>query len=113
MKKEKLISASDAVVDKAVKIRHTDFNRQKKLKSRDLNNIDKLYSRGVSINKLATIYGVAPQTIKYHVDPVYRLEANIIRQSYATGVAIRDLHDRAAYKRTLLLEGKIKEEDIC
>lgn len=109
MKKVDLLKLNDMELDKAVKIKDTDFNRNHKLTHEQIKAIRKAFNKGTSITKLAEQYGVAYPTIKRHVDESFRLKVNADRKLYASYITTtNDLHERAQYKRQLIQSGKIK-----
>jgi hypothetical protein len=95
---------TDHEVDKLIKIQGTDYDRRRKLKTKDITCIQRCYKRGVSLVDLARKYKVSPGTIKYHVDAKFKIAQNNTRASfgYAPFDETAQRNSRVAYKRSIL-----------
>lgn len=90
-------------IDKMVKIAGTDHDRRRKLTDRQIDNIRKEHSKGVSICSLAKKYNVGPTTIHYHVDEEFKEFHNARRKYSVPSVGNKEtVASRIAYKRKLL-----------
>lgn len=90
-------------IDQMVKIAGTDYDRRRKLTNNQLSCIKKDYNNGVSICELAVKYGVAANTIHYHVDEEYKKFHNQRRKySTRTITSKSTIASRIAFKKRLL-----------
>ena len=95
---------TDFEIDKMIKIAGTDYDRRRKLSTKDIAHIRRAYKNGTSINDLALYYDVAYGTIRYHVDSLYRDIHNKVRNLNAKSIvdATAQRRSRVAYKRSIL-----------
>lgn len=98
-------------INELVKIRGTEFDRNRKLMDSTLKMMRKEYANGASMNSLATKYGVSDFAVRYNVDDKFRAEHNKKRsKKYADNHSGRTIFpdDRAEYKKDLIRAKKIK-----
>ena len=100
-KRQVLIASSDSVVDKAVKIQGTKFDRKRKISQSTIEKMQYLAKCGLGVSAIAKTCGVSPMMVKYHTDPVWRMIYNLTRSGKHYG-APSDVAERVAYKRKLL-----------
>ena len=107
-KKEKL-ALSNAKINSMFKVAGTDYDRRRKLTNKEIYNIRKSYASGKDENYLADKYGVTASTIKYHVVPGYKEQANKkrVERGFNTSVSPNYRSFLAEYKR-YLIEGNRK-----
>ena len=115
MKKKDILALSDKELDKAVKIAGTQYDRKRKINDKQIASAKRLVKKGKSfeyiIKKLKL--NVTPNTIRYHLDEVYR-RYRIDHANYGKVAAAckrgdynEILKDRAAYKRKLVARGRV------
>lgn len=102
------ISQSDTAINANVKIAGTNWDRRRKLTNKQIGQIKKAAQRpGFDIKAVAKKYGVAPLTIRYHIDEQYKREINTRRADYPNYTsATYEPSELAAYKRELIMAGK-------
>ena len=95
---------TDFQIDRIVKLEGTDFDRRRKLTSKDVDHIKREYKKGKSITQLAEMYNVHYNTIHYHVDKVFRENCKKVRKNFAPSVvdATAQRISRVAHKRAIL-----------
>ena len=105
---------TDEEIDKKVHIQSTQYDRKRKLSDSDLFDIASRVMNGESFKTLANIYGVDVRTIKYNIDPEYRMKR--IKQGRTSGttpvyispeVMMEIKSERASYKRDLVTQGLV------
>lgn len=103
-RKEVLHMDDMVLVDRAVRISNTSYDRRRKLDKRMVNNIRIAYNAGRTIEQLADRYGVTTCAIRYWVDPEFRAYKNAKRREYAhnTKQELIDVVERGAYKLYLV-----------
>ena len=107
MTRREVLHMDDMVlVDRAVRISGTSYDRRRKLDKRMVNNIRIAYEAGRSIAELADRYGVTQCAIRYWVDPDYRAWKNGERKKYAQNTKQDkiDVVERGAYKKYLVIK---------
>ena len=98
----------DRTLDKNVKLEGTDYDRRRVLTNNDVKRIRKMYDEGHSYAELSKLYGVASDTIKYHVNENFKNYINTIRSTYTNNSCVnkkRAATERARYKRDLVSKG--------
>lgn len=95
---------TDLELDRMVKIAGTDYDRRRKLSTKDVSCIRKAYAAGTSIFTLARRYNVCYNTIKYHVDPAHKETSNKKRLTFAPSFldSTAQRKSRVAHKRAIL-----------
>ena len=107
MKNRVLLKMNDNELDAVIKIQGTDLDRKRKLTDKMIKNIRKKYSKGKTLKELAEKYSVNYKTIRYWVDENYK--QRILSENNHTHYGkVQTVADRAAYKRQLVLAGKVK-----
>jgi len=110
MTKSEKIKLSNSTLNANVKVEGTDYDRRRKLSNKDIYNIKRsAKSKSFNASAVAKKYGVAPSTIKYHVDEAYRESVNKGRAKYGDYTGLYEATyktDLANYKRALLRAGK-------
>ena len=90
-------------IDTLIRIAGTDYDRKRKLTNKDIEDIRCSYNKGRTIGELAREYGVAYNTIHYHVDDEYKEFHNQRRLTSTRSKYNRDAaKSRIAYKKSLL-----------
>ena len=117
MKKTEILNLSDSKIDDLIKIKGTKFDRGNKLTDTQINSIKNAFAKGTIMSELGEKYNVSPSTIKYHLDAQYKAKVNSNRSNYAFKQYSSDelkekLHNRAQYKRSLIINNKIKLSTI-
>ena len=95
---------TDFEIDKVVKIEGTDYDRRRKLSTKDVAKIQRDYKKGKSITQLSLKYNVAYGTIHYHVDKVFKENIKKKRNRYAASAQnpVAQRISRVAHKRAIL-----------
>lgn len=106
--KQKLLALNDVALNKAVKIKGTDFDRRRKLSVKDVEKIKRKYNKGVTQKDLADEFGVSIPTIRYHVNSRFKFDINYMRSFYRTVPSKITPKDLANYKRNLIATGQLK-----
>ena len=107
MTKLELLTLTDDVLDKKVKIQGTKYDRKRKVSDATIKKATGLFSRGKTISEIAKKLGLNYTTVRYNVDPVFKAEFNAKRDGKHTGKDHISKLDRVAYKRSLVAAGKV------
>ena len=107
MNKIKVLSMVDEDLDKAVRIKGTDYDRKRKVTSKVLTDMKKMAKKGKSYSEISEALGFSYHAVKYNLDPEFRKSYNATRDGSHVGKDKVTFKDRVAYKRQLVAEGKI------
>ena len=104
MTRKELRNASDAVVDKMVKIQGTNYDRSRKVTKSIKRRMDQMRKAGKSFNEIAKHFNVAPSTVKYNIVEGFAEKKKADRKLYARNWKSNwwDTVDRVNYKRSLI-----------
>ena len=104
--KKKISKMCDKDVDKEIIIEGTQFDRKRKLSNADIKNISKMLKKGQSYHSIADAFGMDVRTIRYSLDPSYRLKR--IEQSNGRHYGVDNItfENRVQYKRDLVNSGR-------
>lgn len=112
MTKKELINSSDYVVDKAVKIAGTNYDRRRKVTSYMRKRMIEMYESGKTIHSISDRFGVSYDAVKRAVNSSFnesekkrKNEVNK-RYNYRVEYSRKRMSDRANYKRQLLMENR-------
>jgi len=112
MTKKELINSSDYVVDKAVKIAGTNYDRRRKVTKSMKRRMNQMYEAGKSIYSISEHFNVSYDSVKRAVNSMFneaekarKREVNKKHGPY-TDYDPSNLSNRANYKRQLLMENK-------
>lgn len=110
MNKKELLNESVYVIDAAVKIQGTNYDRKRKVTKAMKHRMEQMYAAGKSYRQIAEHFGVAPQTVKYNLDEDYKAWKNGTRNNYARNWApdSNTKAERVAYKKELLAKKNFK-----
>jgi len=106
MKKFELLNLANTTLDKKVKIAGTNWDRRRKLTNKEIYEIKRMYKRGKPISDIASRFGVAVSTIKYHLFEDYKKEHNQRRKDYVNNSSSNNRAERINYKRYLINNNK-------
>ena len=104
--KRKVSKMDDKEVDHSIILTGTEFDRKRKLSSADVANISKMLKKGWNYNEIAEKYEMDVRTIRYSVDPNYRLKRIAQSNGHHYGVDNITFRDRVSYKRDLVNSGR-------
>jgi len=104
--KKEISFLTDYEVDKSIRISGTQFDRKRKLSSNDLKKVSKMLKNGKSYKDIAADFGMDVRTIRYSVDPSYRLSRISQSNGKHYGVDNVTFSDRVQYKRDLVNSGR-------
>lgn len=109
MKKSRveILTMTDPQLDKAVKIQGTPYDRKRRVSEVDLKAAKAMYSKGKTVEYIATKLCLNPLTVRYNVDKEWRAQYNANRSGAHTGKDHITKNNRVAYKRKLVAEGVI------
>lgn len=109
MNKIEILTMMDNELDKAVKIQGTEYDRKRKVKDVDIRKMSKMYNegKGKSIAEISRKMGLAINTVRYNVDPIYRAQHLAKCSGKHTGKDTVTPSNRIAYKRKLVAAGKV------
>lgn len=104
MNKRELLREKNYVIDSAVKIQGTNYDRKRKVTKSMKHRMEQMYAAGKSYRQIAEHFGVAPQTVKYNLDEDYKAWKNGTRNNYARNWQPDSTTqaERVAYKKELL-----------
>lgn len=106
--KKKVSRWTDQEIDRNIRIQGTTWDRKRTLTDRDLKAIKRMLRKGVDVHDIAPMYGVDIRTIRYAIDPDYRVKR--IAQSsgkHCGGTEAGTRFSRIMYKKTLVSDGLI------
>ena len=106
MTKIEILKMTDDKLDEVVKIQGTPYDRKRKLSEALLKKIKKL-AKNSTYCKIAKELGLAPSTVRYHIDPVWKAHYNATRDGRHCGKDKITVKNRVEYKRSLVAAGKI------
>ncbi len=107
MTKIELLTLTDNVLDKKVKIQGTKYDRKRKISDATIKKMNKLAEKGKTVQSIAQELGLTNRAVRYHTDAAWR-KAYIASCSGAhTGKDHISKLDRIAYKRGLVAAGKV------
>lgn len=104
--KKKVAKMSDVEVDKEIALKGTQFDRKRKLSVADIKNISSMLKKGRSYNSIAESFGMDVRTIRYSLDPAYRMKRIAQSNGKHYGVDNITFADRVQYKRELVNSGR-------
>ena len=107
MTKLQTLTLTDAMLDKAVKIQGTKYDRKRKLSESVIKKMCGMSKKGDTVSQIAKKLGLNYSTVRYNVDPVYREEYNAKRNGAHTGKDKISVLNRISYKRSLVAAGKV------
>lgn len=108
MKKMDVLKMTDMELDSKVKIQGTQYDRKRKISDKLIKKMKSMWKRNKTVSEIASKFGLNYNTVRYNVDPVYKMEFNKKRSGAHTGVDHITVLNRVAYKRELVAAGKIK-----
>lgn len=112
MTRKELINSSDRVVDKAVKIAGTNYDRRRVVTKSMKRRMIQMYEAGKSIYSISNHFGVSYDSVKRAVNPMFnesekaRKRAVNKKYGYKLEYDPTRLPNRANYKRALILENR-------
>lgn len=110
MNRRYVLCMTDVEVDRAVKLKGTQFDRKRKLTDKQVEKMQKLLRKGKDLEYIAQKFGIDKRTVRYNTDPEYRQSRIIYNSMYRSHTSITKEYtqDRIEYKRKLVSRGKIK-----
>lgn len=106
MNKIELLTLTDDVLDKKVKIQGTKYDRKRTISDEVINKMLKMVKKK-DYAEIAKNLGLSVRDVRYHTDPIYRAEYLSKLSGKHTGKDHITMKDRVAYKRKLVAAGKI------
>ena len=107
MTKKELLKMTDSQLDAKVRIQGTKYDRKRKISDSTLKKITALAKKNHTYQEIAKKLGLTAQSVRYHIDPVWKAYYNANRDGSHTGTDKITVKDRVAYKRSLVAAGKI------
>jgi hypothetical protein len=107
MTKIELLKMTDDQLDATVKIQGTKYDRKRRISETTLKKIHKLAKKNYTYLQIAKELDLYPQSVRYHIDPIWKAYYNANRDGKHTGKDKITIKDRVAYKRSLVAAGKI------
>lgn len=112
MKKKEILKLDDSSINKLITINGTNFDRRRKVNPKNIKKMIRLYECGKPFTEIGKEFNMNPFTVRYNIDPIFRDTYNINRRGRTQKNYHSDIkterQERAAYKRQLIKEGKIK-----
>lgn len=103
---KKKVSKMDAkTVDKEIRIQGTYFDRKRVCTKEDLKFAKKYLKKGFSHNQIANMLDMDVRTLRYNLDPEYRLRRLSQCTGKHTGNTYYDFNNRVSYKTALVYSG--------
>ena len=112
MTRKQIINSPDSVVDSAVKIAGTNYDRRRVVTKSMRRRMIQMYEAGKSISSIAKYFDVSFDSVKRAVNESYneseKARKRLVNRTYKyiTKHAPGEQRDRAKYKRELLMANK-------
>lgn len=108
MFRHKMKNMTDVEIDKAVKIEGTQFDRKRKLDDTAVKEMIKMQKKEhLTYKELSVRYNMDIRTIRYAIDPDYRLRRISQSNGKHYGLTTYDSKNRVEYKKYLVNSGLI------
>lgn len=110
--RKEVLLMDDFTIDEKVKIQGTNHDRKRKYSFEFFQTLKMEYQAGASLKDLATRYNMNVMTIRYNIDPEFRLAYNAKRKKGTHAVGQMDFNNRVAYKRNLIKTKQISAVEV-
>lgn len=107
MTKVELLTLTDNVLDKKVKIQGTKYDRKRKISDETIKKMNSLVKKGKTIQSIARQLGLTNRSVRYHTDPDFRKSYIASCSGAHTGKDHVSKLNRIAYKRSLVAAGRV------
>lgn len=99
-----LLDLSKTTFDKIICLEGTDYDRRRKVTTKQKEEMIIMKKEGKTLKEIATIFNVTPYTVRYNIDPLYKIKANQRRNNYHRNPVptTRYRNDRIEYKKRLI-----------
>lgn len=101
-----LLTMTDGVLDKKVKIQGTEYDRKRKISKATVTKMKRM-AKKKSISEIAREFGISYTGVRYNIDPEFKAWHNANRDGKHTGKDHVTKTNRVAYKRGLVAAGKV------